>query len=132
MRDYRKLEIWQIAISLCMKIYDMTDKFPDSEKFGLVSQMRRAAVSIPSNIAEGSGRGSDRDFYYFLGIAKGSLNELQTQMYIAEGREYIHSEEAAILNAEMDALGAKLFRFMDALHGNLSGRTREEQEIYGE
>ena len=131
MRDYKKLEIWQKALSLCMKIYDATDRFPDSEKFGLSSQMQRAAVSIPSNIAEGSGRRSTRDFHYFLGIAKGSLNELQTQMYIATGRKYIREEEARELNMEIDELGAKLFRFMNTVYPEFSDRMREEGEEYG-
>ena len=115
MRDYKNLDVWKLSFSLCMKIYDVTANFPDSEKFGLSNQMQRAAVSVPSNIAEGSGRNSDKDFYYFLGIAKGSLNELQTQVYIAAGRNYLSQEEAEKLDASINEISKKLFRFMKKL-----------------
>lgn len=72
MADYRNLEVWQKAMELTMMIYDAADTFPNHERYGLVSQMERAAVSIPSNIAEGYGRQSDKEFYHFLSIARGS------------------------------------------------------------
>lgn len=81
--NYRNLTIWQKAIDLCVVIYQLTSKFPDNEKFGLVSQMRRCSVSIPSNIAEGAGRNSDKEFVHFLAISKGSGNELETQLMIS-------------------------------------------------
>ena len=82
-RKYQRLQVWQDAIELVTDVYRLTSQFPDSEKFGLVSQMRRAAVSIPSNIAEGAGRGSDKEFRRFLLIARGSLQELETQLIIS-------------------------------------------------
>ena len=115
MRDYKSLDVWKQSLYLCMKIYDVTANFPDFEKFGLSNQMQRAAVSVPSNIAEGSGRNSDKDFYYFLGIAKGSLNELQTQMYIAARRKYISQEQAEELDEDINKISAKLFLFMKKL-----------------
>ena len=115
MRDYKKLGIWEKSFALCMEIYDITSHFPDFEKFGLTSQMQRAVVSIPSNIAEGCGRQSDRDFYYFLGIAKGSVNELQTQLYIAAGRHYLSQEEADKIDKDIDEVGSMLFHFMKKL-----------------
>lgn len=92
-RKYQKLVVWQRAMQLVTEIYQLTDTFPDSEKFGLRSQLRRAAVSIPSNIAEGSGRSSDKDFVRFLSIATGSLQELETQLLIAEKLRYTDSAE---------------------------------------
>lgn len=118
MRDYKNLDVWKLSFSLCMKIYDVTANFPDSEKFGLSNQMRRAAVSVPSNMAEGAERNSDKDFHYFLGIAKGSLNELQTQVYIAVGRNYLSQEEAEKLDTLINEISKKLFRFMKKLSLN--------------
>jgi four helix bundle protein len=81
---YRELLVWQKAKSLAVEIYRATECFPKSEMFGLTAQIRRAAVSVASNIAEGQGRGSKRDFANFLCISRGSLLELQTQLEIAE------------------------------------------------
>jgi len=76
---YRNLRVWEKSMSLCREVYRLTSCFPESERFGLTSQMRRAAVSIPSNIAEGQGRLARREFARFLAIARGSLKELETQ-----------------------------------------------------
>ena len=92
MKTYREIICWQKAITLVKSIYELTNSFPHSEQFGLTSQLRRASVSIPSNIAEGFGRGSNKDFRRFLDIARGSLFELQTQLYIAKELEYINKE----------------------------------------
>lgn len=80
---YKDLLVWQKAIKLVQLVYQNTQSFPDNERFGLVTQMRRAAVSIPSNIAEGQARKSSAEFAHFLTIAQGSLAELETQMIIA-------------------------------------------------
>ncbi len=80
---YRELLIWQKSMQICKKAYEVTVHFPSEEKFGLISQIRRAAVSIPSNIAEGSQRGTDKDFAHFIGIARGSCAELETQLILA-------------------------------------------------
>lgn len=82
-RNYRDLTVWQKAMDLVEETYRLTKEFPREELYGLTSQMRRAAVSIPSNIAEGHGRGSDTEFLRFLRIAYGSLRELETQVIIA-------------------------------------------------
>lgn len=86
---FEKLEVWQKAIEFAGLIYGITGKFPDAERFGLVSQMRRAAVSIPSNIAEGSARGSRTDFARFLEIATGSLYEVVTQAVLARNQLFV-------------------------------------------
>lgn len=84
MRSYKELHVWQKSIELVECIYDVTRTLPDEERFGLVSQMRRSALSIPSNIAEGHGRKTDGDFSYFLRVAFGSSSELETQLVIAK------------------------------------------------
>lgn len=83
-KSFKDLIVWQKSLQLTVDIYSLTAKFPDIEKFGLVSQMRRCVVSIPSNIAEGSRRGTKKDFVQFLRIADGSAAELETQILIAQ------------------------------------------------
>lgn len=89
MSTFRDLKIWQKSMNFVTHIYKETECFPDSEKYGLVSQIRRSAVSIPSNIAEGYGRNSDGDFHRFLNISMGSLFEVQTHLQIAQNLDYI-------------------------------------------
>jgi len=84
MNNYKDLKVWQRSIFLAKDIYVLTADFPNEEKFGLVSQMRRASVSVASNIAEGAGRGSNNDFRRFMDIAYGSLCELDTQLCISK------------------------------------------------
>ena len=92
--DHKDLEVWKKSMDLVVKVYQITQLFPDAEKFGLTSQMRRAAVSIPSNIAEGAARKGNKEFIQFLYIAIGSLSELETQYLIAIRLEFIKKEEA--------------------------------------
>ena len=84
MGSYRELKVWQRAIELSVAIYKLTAEFPKEELYGLTSQLRRAAVSVASNVAEGYGRGSKGEFRQFVGIARGSILELQTQLVIAK------------------------------------------------
>ncbi|MFZ5452836.1 MAG: four helix bundle protein [Thermodesulfobacteriota bacterium] len=91
-RSYRDLEVWKLSIDLVKEIYSLTAKFPGSEVYGLTNQMRRAAVSIPSNIAEGQGRKSNKIFCQYLDTAIGSVGELETQLIIAKEIEYITAE----------------------------------------
>ena len=88
---YENLKVWQEAMSLVEIVYSLTKQFPSYEKFDLISQLRRSAISIPSNIAEGKGRNSDKEFKQFLYIARGSLFELRTQLEIARRLRYIDS-----------------------------------------
>lgn len=92
MHNFKKLAIWQLSIELATLVYKSTKDFPKSEVYGLTSQIRRAAVSIASNIAEGSGRNTDKDFARFLDIAIGSSFELETQIEIAFLLEYIEKD----------------------------------------
>ena len=87
--SYRDLRVWQYAMKLVVRVYAETQSFPKDELYGLVSQMRRAAVSVPSNIAEGKGRLTDRDRAHFFSQARGSLLELETQVLIARELNYI-------------------------------------------
>ena len=91
-KSYRELIIWQKSIQLVTNVYKLTRSFPKEELFGLTSQMRRCAISIPSNIAEGFGRNSQGDFKRFLNIALGSTYELQTQIEISFNLEYLNIE----------------------------------------
>ncbi|MES2629075.1 MAG: four helix bundle protein, partial [Bacteroidota bacterium] len=91
--DFRKLQIWQLSLDLCQDIYRLTAMFPKTEMFGITSQMRRAAVSISSNIAEGAGRSSIRQFSYFISISIGSSCELETQLVISKRLEYISESD---------------------------------------
>lgn len=91
--NHKDLDVWKKSIDLVTEIYSVTSNFPDGEKYGIVSQIRRAAVSIPSNIAEGCARFSDREVLHFLDIAAGSLAELETQLIISKNLGFIDSEE---------------------------------------
>ncbi len=83
-RSFEDLRVWQEGIGLCESVYSLTRSFPEDERFGLTSQLRRAAVSVPSNIAEGWGRGSRAEYARFLKVARGSLYEVRTQLIVAE------------------------------------------------
>ena len=96
-KNYRDLLVWQKAMVLVNKVYKSSSNFPDTEKFALCSQLRRSAVSIPSNIAEGYGRSSTKDYIRFLHIAMGSLFEMQTQLEISLNQQYIKKEYFDIL-----------------------------------
>ncbi|WP_036271620.1 four helix bundle protein [Methyloversatilis discipulorum] len=91
-RSYRDLLVWQRAMDLALGIYALSRSFPDSERFVMVSQLRRAAVSVPSNIAEGHARSSTRDFLRFLSIASGSLAELETQLILSHRLDYLDQD----------------------------------------
>ena len=104
-RRHKRLTLWHDAIDLVTQIYRITANYPEQEKFGLVSQMRRAAVSVASNIAEGSARNSDREFLRFLYIARGSLAELETQLEISKQLKLI---EPDICTNDVEKIFAKL------------------------
>jgi len=89
MHNFRKLKIWQRAMDLAESIYILTECFPREEKFGLSSQLKRCAVSVPSNISEGAGRGTNRQFRHFLEMSMGSCNEIQTQVELSFRFKYI-------------------------------------------
>jgi len=94
-KPHEQLEAWKIAMQLVKAVYLMTSAFPAEERYGLAQQMRRAAVSIPSNIAEGAGRNGTKEFLNFLGIARGSLAELETQLQLAVMLDFVPSDHVA-------------------------------------
>lgn len=89
MKSYTELEVWKHSRALVKEIYSLTKSFPREEQYGLINQIRRSVISIPSNISEGVGRQSNKETIHFLFIAKGSLNELETQLYLSFDLEYI-------------------------------------------
>ncbi|MDR0868553.1 MAG: four helix bundle protein [Planctomycetota bacterium] len=114
-RDFRDLVVWQRAMDLSVDIYRATKRFPKEERYGLTSQMRRAAVSIPSNIAEGNGRNSGSDYLRFLAIANGSLAELKTQILLSERIGYLDPSGAEKLFASANEVGWILAGLVKAL-----------------
>ena len=99
-RSHRSLNAWQQAMELVVCVYSLTAKFPQNEQYGLVSQLRRASVSVPANIAEGAARNGSKEFLHFLSIASGSLSELDTLIDLARQLGYVEDTEE--LNAKVD------------------------------
>ena len=118
MHNYKNLHIWQEGINLARKIYEVTANFPANEKYGIVSQMTRAAVSIPSNIAEGAGRNSNKDFANFLSIAIGSIFELHTQIAICEQIGYIDEETTKQLEQQIYTLQQQITTYKQRIEGS--------------
>ncbi len=111
MFTYEKLEVWQLSKNVAIKIYEITKKFPSEERYGLVSQMNRAAVSVASNIAEGSSRSSFKEQAYFSEIAYGSLMEVTCQLQIAEELGLVTNEVSNSIYREIELLARKLSSF---------------------
>jgi len=118
MRDFRKLDIWKNGIKLVKLVYLLCDKLPSEEKFGLKSQLSRAAVSIPSNIAEGSSRNSEVEFKRFLEIALGSLFEVETQLIISQELEFVSKDELKsifeLLNKEAKMINSLIHKIKNS------------------
>ncbi len=104
-RSYRDLIAWQKSVAFVTRIYASTQSFPQQERFGLTGQLRRAAVSIPSNIAEGQARSSPREFHHFLSNARGSLAEIETQLQIAQNLGYLKPDQGESLLASAEEVG---------------------------
>ena len=123
-KPHKKLDVWQAAMKSAVMIYKLTDRFPEEEKFGLVSQMRRASVSIPCNIAEGAARQGKREFRNFLSMAQGSLSELDTQLELAILLGYIGT-------GNLREIGDQLLRIDKMLSGlirSLRNRTINNEQ----
>lgn len=115
-QTYRDLLVWQKAMKLVEEVYRASQKFPKEEVYGLTSQLRRAAVSIPSNIAEGQGRKGTREFQQFLAQARGSLLELETQLLIAQNLGYLPQAQAEQLLKLTAEVGRMLNGLMNSLN----------------
>ncbi|HZV69755.1 MAG TPA: four helix bundle protein [Saprospiraceae bacterium] len=112
--SFEKLDVWQETKKLAVKIYRITREFPKDERFGLISQMRRAGISISSNIAEGTSRYSGKDQVRFYEIAYGSLMELLNQLIISCDLEFLKEENLEVLRLDIDSISYKLTRLRDS------------------
>ena len=121
-RNHRELRVWQFAMDFVERVYALTSSFPKDEIYGLTSQMRRAAISIPSNIAEGAARGTTKELLHFLRIADGSLSELDTQIELAKRLRYVSSTD------ELNELMSQLSKSLAALKSSLSRRASQPKE----
>ena len=113
--DYRKLKVWQKSMDLAVDIYNVTAKFPKEELYALVSQLKRSVVSVPSNIAEGSGRNTNKDFINFLFYAYGSSCEVHTQIELSMRLKFISDEEFNKLSEEINEIQKMIFKLKDKL-----------------
>ncbi len=115
MHRFKDLEIWKKSRVFCSKIYAITSKFPETEKFGITNQLRRASVSIPSNIAEGSSRNSNKDFSRFLQITLGSAYEIETQLLISFDLKFIDEDELDSLLNDLNSIIKMTSKFKSTL-----------------
>jgi four helix bundle protein len=118
MPGYRDLKVWQAAMQLAGDVYRLSAQFPKHETYGLASQLQRSAVSLPSNIAEGQGRNSRKEFHHFLGIALGSLAELETQLFLAQNFGYLTETEISPALQNADEIGKMLKGLQKSLTTN--------------
>jgi len=116
MKDFKKLEVWQRGIKIVELAYKLTKLLPNEEKFNLTSQINRSAVSIPSNIAEGSSRRSEKDYFRFLEIALGSCFELETQLIIINVLGFVDEHQTKDILEQIESEEKQLFAFMNLLH----------------
>ncbi len=114
--SYKGLDVWNISVKLVTEIYKIIEGFHQSEKFGLTNQIRRSAVSIPSNIAEGSNRFSEKDFARFLTISSGSVAELETQLIISNNLGFISNESLKVLQIEIVRISKMLVKLRKSLN----------------
>ena len=117
MKDYKELGVWQKGLVLTTEAYRVTSRFPDDEKFGLTSQIRRAAVLIPANIAEGWGRGTTKEYVQFLLVSRGSLMELETHAIIARQLGYLSEPQLTTFQRMIEEIGQMLNGLIPSLKG---------------
>jgi four helix bundle protein len=119
LRNYKDLKVWQKGYTLCLQIYEATKNFPGEERFGLSSQLRRAGVSVPSNIADGYGRKSTKEYVQFLYVSYGSICEIETQLLLARDLHYLNESSFVELNSKM----REVERMLKALTKSLQRKT---------
>jgi len=115
MHNYKKLEVWQESVNLVTEIYLLTDNFPNKEKFGLISQVNRCSVSIPSNIAEVAGRSSKKEFSLFLGYSLASSFELETQLIISNNLNFISEVQKVKIIEKLNIIQKKIYSLIKSL-----------------
>jgi len=118
MRDFKKLKVWEKAHTFTLQVYKITKNFPSDERFGLTAQLRRAAASVPTNIAEGCGRDSERELVRFMSIAAGSASEVEYQLLLACELNYIQDEKYRELNQQINEVKRMLNSFIQKLTAN--------------
>jgi four helix bundle protein len=121
-QSYQDLAAWQEARMLVRKVYEMTKSFPTDERYGLISQIRRCAVSVPSNIAEGYGRGSRNDYSRFLRIARGSLFEFETQLILAYDLGFVQDELKTDIQEQIDRVARPLWGLIRSVENTQPSR----------
>jgi four helix bundle protein len=122
MQDYKELMIWKDSMLVVKEVYELTSQFPDSEKFGLVTQMRRAAISIPSNIAEGAGSISQKEFRRYLGLSISSSNELDTQLSIAAMLHFVDESISLNVQSKLSVIRKQTFRLIQSIESTLNNK----------
>ncbi|CAN1514043.1 TIGR02436, four helix bundle protein [Flavobacteriaceae bacterium] len=115
MRDFKKYEIWQLSHAFTLRIYSSTSLFPKDEIYGITSQIRRASSSIPTNISEGCGRNSDKEFNQYLNIALGSASETEYLIILSRDLNYIDTETFEILEKEINTIKSKIYKLKQIL-----------------
>ena len=119
---HKNLKVWQKAMTLVVKLYSVTKEFPDSERYGLISQIRRCAVSIPSNIAEGHGRSTKKELIRFLDISKGSIYELDTQIELSRQLGYLTFDNFEFISAQIDETSRLLTGLIKLINNSLDNK----------
>lgn len=104
MHNFKNLKVWEKSMALAVSVYKLMKAMPAEEKYGLTSQIKRCAVSIPSNIAEGTGRNTDAEFARFLDISNGSSNELETQLLLAQRLNFLDANAVSLISIELDQI----------------------------
>lgn len=116
MHNFKRLDTWNLAMKVAKTTYELTGEFPKSERYGMTSQIKRSAISIPSNIAEGAGRNNNGEFKHFLGIAAGSTYELETQLLLSEQFGFLSSERLQPVLVEIEILQKKLYNLIKSIN----------------
>ena len=127
MRPHEKLDVWKQSIEMVVAVYEITKSFPSDERFGLTSQIRRAAVSVPANISEGAARQHDREFLQFLSIAQGSASELETELLIAYRLSYVDGRNFERIHNEINTIA----RMIVGLSNHVKARLNQTEAIRG-
>ena len=122
MRPHEKLDVWRAAMDFVVTIYKTTESFPKEERFGLTSQVRRAAVSVPANIAEGAARRSPKEFIHFISNAQGSASELETELLIAQRLGYIQEGTYLEMRSSLNNIGRMLIGLTRHLERRMGSR----------
>jgi four helix bundle protein len=115
MRDFKKYDIWKLSHILTLKIYEISSNFPKEEKYGIISQIRRSSASIPTNISEGCGRNSDKEFNQFLNIALGSACETEYLLLLSQDLKYLDVEIFNQVDKEVNIIKSKIYRLKSIL-----------------